>query len=177
LRIFRLIANVLPESLRKDRVHMNTAVVSALIGVSGVIVGALLSEFLRMFHDIRASQRERRKLSGHLVATYYELGHNRLLASDLNKLEIRTYSHEAGIVRSSMVECLRQHYDCLPSDLIRALENAYARLWDITHLVDTGPSGEHKRWSETGEKVVVAIDNALHVLQAELRKRGIPALE
>jgi hypothetical protein len=152
---------------------MTNEIASALIGVGGVIVGALISEILRYVHDRRRLLHDRRRLSGNLTALYFELLHNRLLAEDLEKLEIRTYSHEPGIVVTTMLEKIRQHYDEIDTATIKAIENSYSALQDLTHLVDTGPSGEHKKWTEKGKHVLSLVENTLQLLQKDLKKRKV----
>lgn len=152
---------------------MNDRIVAALIGVGGVIVGAFISEILRYIHDRRRMIQDRRRLSGNLVALYFELLHNKLLAEGLEKLEIRTYSHEPGIVVTTMLEKIRQYYDELDTLTIKAIENSYSALHDLTHLVAAGPSDEHKKWSEEGRRVLNLVENALELLRNDLTKRQI----
>lgn len=152
---------------------MAKGIVTALIGVGGVIVGALISEILRYIHDRRRVLQDRRRLSGNLTALYFELLHNKLLAEDLEKLEIRTYSHEPGIVVTTMLEKIRQQYDEIDTAIIKGVENSYSALQDLTHLIDTGPSGEHKRWAGKGKQVLSLVENTLQLLQNDLKKRKV----
>ena len=95
------------------------------------------------------------------------------MAENLEKLEIRTYSHEPGIVRTTMLEKIREHYDEIDTVTIKSIEGSYSALQDLTHLVDTGPSGEHKKWVAKGSQVHSLIETTLQLLQKELKKRKV----
>ena len=153
-------------------------VLAAIIGVGGVMVGVAMSEILQWIRR-RQSRRERElALRGCLIGLYYEMRHNLGLASNLKKLEIRTYDHDPNIVRTAMLGDVRTYYADLNPTLIDAIEAAYADLQELVHLVDTGTSGEHKKWTARGTEVHTSTKDGMRQLREKVSKLGVelPAL-
>lgn len=145
-------------------------VLAAIIGIGGVMVGVALSEILQWIR-LRQSRRERElALGGCLIGLYYEMRHNLGLASDLEKLRIRTYAHDPNIVRTAMLGDIRRYYADLNPTLIDAIEAAYADLQELVHLVGTGPGDEHKKWAGRGTEVHASIKDSMKQLRAKVSK-------
>lgn len=144
---------------------MDTSVLTAIIGVGGVIVGVGIGETLQWIHRRQSTREKEMALRGSLIGLYHEMRQNRSLAGDLKKLEIRTYANDPSIVQTAMLGDVRRYYAHVDASLIDAVESAYADLQELVHLVDTGPSDEHKKWVARGNEVYTSVANAMKQLR------------
>lgn len=151
---------------------MTNEVLAALIGVGGVLIGVALSEVLQWLRRRQENKAREAAFRGILIGLYHEMKYNQSLARDLGKLEIRTYAHDPSIVRTVMLTECRRSYSELAPALIDAIESAYADLQDLVHLIDTGPSGEHKKWQSKGAEVSGVNHAAMELLRARIKELG-----
>lgn len=151
---------------------MANEILAALIGVGGVTVGIALSEVLQWLRRRQETKAREAAFRGVLIGLYYEMKHNLGLTRDLGKLEIRTYAHDPSVVRTVLLTEFRRSYAELAPSLINAIESAYSDLQDLVHLIDTGPSGEHKKWQSRGMEVAGTMAGAMELLGVRIKELG-----
>ena len=151
---------------------MANEILAAIIGVGGVAVGIALSEVLQWLRRRQETKAREAAFRGILIGLYYEMKHNLGLTRDLEKLEIRTYGHDTTIVRTVMLTECRRSYSELEPALINAVESAYSDLQDLVHLIDTGPSGEHKKWQSRGMEVSGTMADAMELVRVRISGLG-----